>query len=72
MKKRSSHSRSAGHGHEFKGVVKKMTGKLTSDRRLEEEGRAEMLKGSASPAPSRPTMRRKPRPRLNPDPHRRG
>jgi uncharacterized protein YjbJ (UPF0337 family) len=72
MKKRSSRSGRAGHGDEFKGVVKKMAGKLTSDRRLEEEGRHEMLKGSAPGPSSRPSARRKPRRRLNPDPHRRG
>jgi uncharacterized protein YjbJ (UPF0337 family) len=72
MKKRSSRSGSAGHGHEFKGVVKKTAGKLTGDRRMEDEGRQEMLKNSASRASSRPTARRKRRPRLNPDPHRRG
>ena len=68
MKKRIARAGSAGHGHEFKGVVKKTTGKLTSNRRLEEEGREEML-GSRG---SRPSPPRKKRPRLDPDPHRRG
>jgi uncharacterized protein YjbJ (UPF0337 family) len=72
MKKRNSRSGSAAHGREFKGVVKKTAGKLTGDRRMEDEGREEMLKVSASPASSRPAARRKQRPRLNPDPHRRG
>jgi hypothetical protein len=45
----------------MKGVVKKMTGKLTSDPKLEAEGQAEML-GKSRPEHPAP----------NPDPHRRG
>ena len=59
------------HSSEFKGVVKKMTGKLTSNRELEEEGRDEMLgvrtgrKRKANPPAKRSNAQ------LNPDPYRR-
>jgi len=66
MKKRSASS-PAGHSSEFKGVVKKIAGKLTSDPRLETEGREEML-GRRSNSPQGGKGKR----RLNPDPHRRG
>lgn len=48
------------HGPEFKGVVKKITGKLTNRPELEREGKAEMSggRGEAKRAPE--------------DPHRRG
>lgn len=70
MKKRSAHS-AAGHGPEFKGVVKKMAGKLTSNPALEEEGRAEMLGARHGPT-GKPSASDGKRLRLNPDPHRRG
>jgi len=66
MKPRTSH-RSGRHGPEFKGVVKKIAGKLTSRPDLEEEGRGEMLGASG-----KRNRLRKRRTRLNPDPHRRG
>ena len=66
MKKRSAPPQ-AGHSSEFKGVVKKIAGKLTSNTRLETEGREEML-GRRSDASQQGKGRR----RLNPDPHRRG
>lgn len=69
MKARTSH-RPVRHSPEFKGVVKKITGKLTNRPELEREGRAEML-GRASPG-SRRHSQKKRRTRLNPDPHRRG
>jgi len=50
---------------ELKGVVKRMTGRLTSDPQLEEQGRKEML----GPAESRGRGAWR---RLDPDPHRRG
>jgi hypothetical protein len=66
-------TRRAGHSPEFKGVVKKMTGRLTNRPDVEEEGRAEML---GRKRPSRRTAQssteRSARKRLNPDPHRRG
>jgi uncharacterized protein YjbJ (UPF0337 family) len=57
-------------GSEFKGVIKKITGKLTGRRELEEQGRAEMLGGEgAQPgAPERSSPETPP----DPDPHRRG
>ena len=58
MKRRSSN-----RSPEFKGVVKKITGNLTSDTKLEREGREEMLGRAAK------TDNHK---RTNPDPHRRG
>ncbi len=66
MKKRSP-SGSAGHSSEFKGVVKKITGKLTSNQGLEREGREEM-----SGRPSKSTSQSKVGSGVNPDPHRRG
>jgi hypothetical protein len=62
MKPRTSRS-PARHSPEFKGVVKKITGKLTNRPELEQEGDAEML------GPRRETLRP---PQSNPDPHRRG
>jgi uncharacterized protein YjbJ (UPF0337 family) len=67
MKDRTS-PKPAGRGPEFKGVVKKITGKLTSDASLEREGREEMLGPKKSISASRDRGRR----RANPDPHRRG
>lgn len=58
------------HGEEFKGVVKKITGRLTNDRALEEAGRDEML--GLPPRKGKAQAKRQPRRRLNPDPHRRG
>ena len=63
MKKRSTQQ--SGQRSEFKGVVKKMTGKLTNRPDLEEEGRAEMLGKKRAPQGNGT------RSRLNPDPHRR-
>lgn len=63
MKKRSTQQ--AGPRSEFKGVVKKMTGKLTNRPDLEEEGRDEML-GKKPEADGNSS-----RAKLNPDPHRR-
>ena len=58
------------HSTEFKGVVKKITGKLTNRPKLEEEGRAEMLGDRRRASNKRhPVGKRR---RLNPDPHRRG
>jgi hypothetical protein len=59
------------HGPEFKGVVKKIAGKLTSRPDLEAEGKTEML-GSGLHASSKRSQTTKRRARLNPDPHRRG
>jgi uncharacterized protein YjbJ (UPF0337 family) len=64
MKKRTTQR--AEQRPEFRGVVKKMTGKLTNRPDLEDEGRAEMLG-------KKPTSRGNGnRTKLNPDPHRRG
>jgi len=60
MKKRST-SGTIQRSSEFKGVVKKITGKLTNDAKLEREGREEMLEGKSSH-----------RQQKSPDPHRRG
>jgi hypothetical protein len=68
MKKRTSHP--TGRSPEFKGVVKKITGTLTSRPDLEAEGRAEML-GHRRHFRKRAGPAAKPA-RLNPDPHRRG
>lgn len=69
MKQRSA-DRPTKHGPEFKGVVKTITGKLTSNSGLEREGRQEMLAGrrraTAAKAKAGPPLN------LNPDPHRRG
>jgi uncharacterized protein YjbJ (UPF0337 family) len=63
MKKRAPTS--AGHSPEFKGVVKKITGRLTNDGKLEREGQEEMQGRSLSkPATAKS--------RANPDPRRRG
>ena len=70
MKKRSPHS-TAGHGPEFKGVVKKMAGKLTSNPDLEQEGREEML-GARRDLEQKTNAPVRKGQRLNPDPHRRG
>ena len=71
MKTRASAPR-ARHGPEFKGVVKKITGKLTNRPDLVSAGRAEMTGGKfqagvkhGSPAKRKPRLK-------NPDPHRRG
>jgi uncharacterized protein YjbJ (UPF0337 family) len=53
---------------EFKGVVKKITGKLTSNPALEREGQREMLGKGATRPSSRNNGKRRP----EPDPHRRG
>ena len=58
----------AGHGPEFKGVVKKITGKLTGDVDLERKGREEMHEQG----PTKPGAQTKSRKRSSPDPHRRG
>ena len=58
MKPRTS-PQSAKHGPEFKGVVKKIAGKLTDRPDLVKEGRAELFRSKAKRG-------------LNPDPHRRG
>jgi uncharacterized protein YjbJ (UPF0337 family) len=62
MKRRAPSS--AGHGPEFKGVVKKITGRLTNDEKLERQGREEMQGRSGAEAPAKS--------RINPDPRRRG
>jgi hypothetical protein len=67
MKKRTS--RAARHGPEFRGVVKRISGKLTNRPDLEQKGREEMLGKKARPGKA---GQRASRPRLNPDPHRRG
>ncbi|HTD65810.1 MAG TPA: hypothetical protein VK846_04675 [Candidatus Limnocylindria bacterium] len=61
MKKRAAPARS-NHGPEFKGVVKKLTGRVTNNPKLEEEGRTEMLG-------NKPDSRRH---ISEQDPHRRG
>jgi uncharacterized protein YjbJ (UPF0337 family) len=60
--------RSSNRSPEFKGVVKKITGKLTSDAQLEREGCEEMLDGKSAGRAARPEDRE----RTDPDPHRRG
>jgi uncharacterized protein YjbJ (UPF0337 family) len=60
--------RSSNRSPEFKGVVKKITGKLTSDADLEREGCEEMLDGKSTGRSARTDNREK----TNPDPHRRG
>ena len=67
MKKRSPHPEKE-HGPEFRGVVKKMTGRLTNDPALEKEGDHEMLGHETEPR--RKGARREP-PQWNPDPYRR-
>lgn len=67
MKKRSSKTTADRHAP-FKGVVKKIAGKLTSDPKLEQKGREEML-GSQD---SQPSAQNKGRRRIDPDPYRRG
>ena len=64
MKKRTSHH--SGRSPEFKGVVKKITGKLTNRPDIEEEGRAEMVGKKGRVQKGRNNGK------LNPDPHRRG
>jgi hypothetical protein len=64
MKKRAP-QRATHRGPEFKGVVKKITGALTNQPELEQEGRAEMIGRKRTGAKRTP-------PKLNPDPHRRG
>jgi uncharacterized protein YjbJ (UPF0337 family) len=63
MKTRSAHKAKTSKRAptEMRGVVKKITGRLTSDPKLESEGRAEMTGGTARPRAAR-----------HPDPHRRG
>jgi hypothetical protein len=66
MKKRNSTS--LRRGPEFKGVVKKISGRLTNRPDVEAEGRAEMRgarRAGASKRSARPTP-------LNPDPYHRG
>jgi uncharacterized protein YjbJ (UPF0337 family) len=70
MKQRTPRA-SAGRSPEFKGVIKRITGKLTNRPDLEKEGRAEMLGRKASAVKDQRTVRKK-RTRLNPDPNRRG
>src|ERR1051325_3483981 len=70
MKQRTPRA-SARRSPEFKGVVKRITGKLTNRPDLEKEGRAEMLGRKASAVKDQRTVRKK-RTRLNPDPNRRG
>jgi uncharacterized protein YjbJ (UPF0337 family) len=65
MKKRTTQS-TAGRSPEFKGVVKKIAGKLTNRPDIEQEGRAEMRGGKTA------SGSRKPRASLHSDPHRRG
>jgi uncharacterized protein YjbJ (UPF0337 family) len=62
MKSRSAQKSSKHEATELRGVVKKMTGRLTNDPKLEREGETEMTGGST----------RSPRATRNPDPHRRG
>jgi len=57
---------------ELKGVVKKMSGELTSNPKLEEEGRAEMLGEKTDNRSKSPSKEQIGRNALNPDPHRRG
>ena len=66
---KNSNPRGAGRSSEFKGVVKKITGKLTGDVNLEREGREEMLKTSE---PKPVTARIKNGKPSSSDPHRRG
>lgn len=70
MKPRASAHR-AKHGPEFKGVVKKISGKLTNRPDLVTEGRAEMssrkFRADAKRTQTARTLDLK-----NPDPHRRG
>lgn len=71
MKPRTSAHR-AQHGAEFKGVVKKITGKLTNRPDLVSEGRAEMS-GREFRAGVKRRASGNGRTRLkNPDPHRHG
>ena len=63
--KRRTPAKKLNHGPEFKGVVKRITGKLTNRPDVEQEGRAEMSGKARRPKAAR-------RRRLNPDPHRRG
>ena len=71
MKARAK-SHQAKHGPEFRGVVKKIAGKLTNRPDFVSEGRAEML-GGKSRARGKRTSHEKRVPRLkNPDPHRHG
>jgi len=69
MKSRASAQR-ARHGPEFKGVVKKIAGKLTNRPDLVREGRAEMT-GKKFRGGAKRGSQGKPRLK-NPDPHRRG
>ena len=70
MKQRASHR--AQHGPEFKGVVKKITGKLTHRPELVNAGRAEMA-GGKSRGKTTARLQAKRGTRLkNPDPHRHG
>jgi len=62
MKTRSSKKTSKGEPTELRGVVKKMTGRLTNNPQLEHEGHDEMTGGKKSG----------PRATQHPDPHRRG
>ncbi len=65
MKARSETKSSGGRSGEFKGVVKKMTGKLTNNPELEREGHGEMM-GAGRGAVKRKGSQ------TNPDPYRRG
>ena len=70
MKKRTSKPPPR-HGPEFKGVVKKMAGRLTNRPDLVEEGRAEMF-GRKTSGPGKGRRAAAGQKRLHPDPHRRG
>ena len=70
MKPRASAHR-AQHGPEFKGVVKKISGKLTNRPDLVTEGRAEMSSRKFR-ADAKRTQTARTRRLKNPDPHRRG
>lgn len=63
---KTSQTQKGGRGSEFKGVVKRMTGKLTNDPEMEREGREEMLGQEETSQSERRSDT------LNPDPHRRG
>jgi uncharacterized protein YjbJ (UPF0337 family) len=71
MKPRAS-TRRARHGPEFKGVVKKITGKLTNRPDLVSEGRAEMASVRIRAGTKRGSAGKRKTGLKNPDPHRRG
>ena len=60
------------HGPEFKGVVKKIAGKLTNRPDFVSEGRAEMTGAKSLASAKRDSSRTGKRRLKNPDPHRRG